>query len=91
MKLSRGERLLLANQYQILEAVGPQGEREAYARFRDALEHGYEGLDVALLPGSNVALDESALSIRGQAGRVRRRGLVHPGPRPLKCAVGSRH
>src|SRR5439155_18054927 len=55
------------------------------------LEHGYEGLDVALLPGSNVALDESALSIRGQAGRVRRRGLVHPGPRPLNCAVGRLH
>ncbi len=42
MNLSRTERLILANQYQILEQIGPEGEREAFARFREALEHGYE-------------------------------------------------
>ncbi|MGH2377710.1 MAG: YfbU family protein [Candidatus Limnocylindria bacterium] len=42
MNLSRTERLILANQYQILQQIGPEEEREAYARFREALENGYE-------------------------------------------------
>jgi uncharacterized protein YfbU (UPF0304 family) len=42
MQLSRVERLLLANQYRMLEVLVPD-EADAYARFREALEWGYEG------------------------------------------------
>jgi uncharacterized protein len=41
MNLTRFERLMLANQLQILEAVNPD-EAESYAYQREALEEGYE-------------------------------------------------
>lgn len=41
MKLSRVERLILANQYRILEALYPD-EAESYANRREAIENGYE-------------------------------------------------
>ncbi len=41
MRLTRTERLLLANQYLILEKLCPE-EAESYAKWREALESGYQ-------------------------------------------------
>ena len=42
IKFTRVERLLLANQYKILERLDPD-EADYYTRHRIALERGYEG------------------------------------------------
>jgi uncharacterized protein YfbU (UPF0304 family) len=42
LKLSRIERIILANQMQILQAVGPKGERDYFAHAEEALRMGYE-------------------------------------------------
>jgi uncharacterized protein YfbU (UPF0304 family) len=41
MQLTRLERLMLANQYRMLEVLVPD-EADSYARYREALEWGYE-------------------------------------------------
>jgi uncharacterized protein YfbU (UPF0304 family) len=42
VKLTRTERVILANQMQILQAIGPKDERDYFANAEEALRMGYE-------------------------------------------------
>lgn len=42
MKLTRNDRIILVNQMRILEAVGPNDERDDFKKAADALRHGWE-------------------------------------------------
>lgn len=52
LPLSKVERLILANQYLILEKVDPNNEPE-YGKVRQAIEHGYE-LEIAMMADQRI-------------------------------------
>ncbi|MBI5217218.1 MAG: YfbU family protein [Ignavibacteriae bacterium] len=66
MKLTLTERLILANQYLILEALYPQ-EADYYIKAREAIEYGYEleydNLSENLNKGNNVMTKEECLEV----------------------------